>query len=145
MCSFLYTFIPFNKPEDTILRKLFENKRILYVYIYKIRLFTNNLMFIRFPAILLVKTIDSYHMNFVHGLFYIAIFSNMAQRQRARYRVARYVIVELRHCKQRHNSNAWIKDEERMKTSLTEKKWKQFEQLLFGRFEFFQRWQLEVE
>ena len=32
-------------------------------------------------------------MNFVHGVFYIAIFSNMAQRQRARYRVARYVIV----------------------------------------------------
>ena len=32
-------------------------------------------------------------MNFVHGVFYIAIFSNMAQRQRARYRVARYFIV----------------------------------------------------
>ena len=32
-------------------------------------------------------------MNFVHGVFYIAIFSNMTQRQRARYRVARYVIV----------------------------------------------------
>ena len=32
-------------------------------------------------------------MNFVHGVFYIAIFSNMVQRQRARYRVARYVIV----------------------------------------------------
>ena len=32
-------------------------------------------------------------MNFVHVIFYIAIFSNMAQRQRARYRVARYVIV----------------------------------------------------
>ena len=33
------------------------------------------------------------HMNFVHGVFNIAIFSKMAQRQRARYRVARYVIV----------------------------------------------------
>ena len=32
-------------------------------------------------------------MNFVHGVFYIAIFSNMAQRQRASYRVARYIIV----------------------------------------------------
>ena len=32
-------------------------------------------------------------MDFVHGVFYIAIFSNMAQRQRARYRVVRYVIV----------------------------------------------------
>ena len=32
-------------------------------------------------------------MNFVHGVFYIAIFSNIVQRQRARYRVARYVIV----------------------------------------------------
>ena len=32
-------------------------------------------------------------MNFVHRVFYIAIFSNMAQRQRARYRVARYVIL----------------------------------------------------
>ena len=32
-------------------------------------------------------------MNFVHGVFYKAIFSNMAKRQRARYRVARYVIV----------------------------------------------------
>ena len=31
-------------------------------------------------------------MNIVHGVFYIAIFSNMTQRQRARYRVARYVI-----------------------------------------------------
>ena len=30
-------------------------------------------------------------MNFVHGVFYIAIFSNMAQR--ARYRAARYVTV----------------------------------------------------
>ena len=56
-------------------------------------------------------------MNIMHGVFYIAIFSNMAQRQRARYRVARYVI-------QRHNSNTWIKDEERMKTSLTEEKLK---------------------
>ena len=32
-------------------------------------------------------------MNFVQGVFYIAIFSNMAQRQRACYRVARYVIL----------------------------------------------------
>ena len=32
-------------------------------------------------------------MNFVHGVFYIAISSNMTQRQRARYRVARYVII----------------------------------------------------
>ena len=32
-------------------------------------------------------------MNFVHGVFYKTIFSNMAQRQRARYKVARYVIV----------------------------------------------------
>ena len=54
-------------------------------------------MFIRFPAILLVKTMDSYHHEFcARGILhsdYIAIFSNMAQRQRARYRVARYVIV----------------------------------------------------
>ena len=35
-------------------------------------------------------------MNFVHGVFYIAILSNMAQRQRLRYRVARYVIVKNR-------------------------------------------------
>ena len=32
-------------------------------------------------------------MNFVHGVFYIAIFSNMAQRQREHCIVARYVIV----------------------------------------------------
>ena len=32
-------------------------------------------------------------MNLVHGVFYIAIFRNMAQHQRARYRVARYIIV----------------------------------------------------
>ena len=32
-------------------------------------------------------------MNFVNGEFYIAIFGNMAQRQRIHYRVARYVIV----------------------------------------------------
>ena len=32
-------------------------------------------------------------MNFVHVVFYIAIFSNMAQCQRARYRVMHYVIV----------------------------------------------------
>ena len=30
-------------------------------------------------------------MNFVHGVFYIAIFSNMAQRQRSRYRVVNNV------------------------------------------------------
>ena len=29
----------------------------------------------------------------MHGVFYLAIFSNMTQRQRARCRVARYVIV----------------------------------------------------
>ena len=49
-------------------------------------------MFIRFPAILLVKTIDSYLHEFCAQVFYIAIFSNMAQGQRARYIVARYVI-----------------------------------------------------
>ena len=32
-------------------------------------------------------------MNFVYGVFYIANFSNMAQRQTARYRVACDVIV----------------------------------------------------
>ena len=77
-------------------------------------------------------------MNFVNGVFYIAIFSNMAQRQSVRYRVARYVIVN-------NVTTATLKVEERMKTSLTEEKWKQFEQPLFGRFEFFQKWQLEVE
>ena len=75
-------------------------------------------------------------MNFVHGVFYIVIFSNMAQRQRARYRVARYVIV---------NNVTTATLESKMKTSLAEKKWKQFEQPLFGRFGLFQRWQLEVE
>ena len=50
-------------------------------------------MFIRFPAILLVKTIDSYLHEFCAGVFYIAIFSNMAQRQRARYKIAFYGIV----------------------------------------------------
>ena len=49
-------------------------------------------MFIRFPAILLVKTIHI-SMNFVYGVFYIVVFSNMAQRQRAWDRVAGYVIV----------------------------------------------------
>ena len=79
-------------------------------------------------------------MNFVHGEFYIAIFSNMAnvKEHTIESRVTSF-------CKQRHNSNAWIKDEERMKTSLPEEKWKQFELPLFGRFEFFQKWQLEVE
>ena len=59
-------------------------------------IFVNNLIFfmlIHFPAILLVKTTDSYLHEFCARVFYIAIFSNMAQRQRARYRVARYVIV----------------------------------------------------
>ena len=33
-------------------------------------------------------------MNFVHEVFYTAIiFNNMTQRQRAHYRVARYIIV----------------------------------------------------
>ena len=77
-------------------------------------------------------------MNFGYGEFYIANFSSMAQRQRACFRVERYVIVN-------SNSNAWIKDEERMKTSLTEEKLKQFELPLFGRFEIFQRLQIEVE
>ena len=64
----------------------------------------------------------------------------MAQRQTARYRVARYVIVN-----NITTAYSWIKDEERMKTSPTEEKLKQFEHSLFGRFGFFQRWQLEVE
>ena len=58
--------------------------------------FWNNLiffMFIRFPAILLLKQWIHISMNFVHWVFYITIFSNMAQRQKARYSVARYVIV----------------------------------------------------
>ena len=42
-------------------------------------------MFILFPAFLLVKTIDSYLHEFCAR-------GNMAQRQKARYRVARYVI-----------------------------------------------------
>ena len=50
-------------------------------------------MFILFPAILLVKQLIHISMNFVNGVLYIAIFSNMVQRQRARYRVARYIIV----------------------------------------------------
>ena len=41
-------------------------------------------MFIRFPAILLGKTIESYLHEFYARVFYIATFSNMAQRQRAR-------------------------------------------------------------
>ena len=73
-------------------------------------------------------------MNFVHGVFYIAIFSNMAQRQRARYKVARYVIVN-------NVTTATLES----KTKNAWEEWKQFEQPLFGRFEFFQRWQLEVE
>ena len=50
-------------------------------------------MFIRFLQFYWLKQLIHICMNFVHGVFYIAIFSNMAQRQRARYRVARYVIV----------------------------------------------------
>ena len=50
-------------------------------------------MFIRFPAILLVKTIDSYLHEFCARGILQAIFSNMAQRQKTCYRVARYVIV----------------------------------------------------
>ena len=50
-------------------------------------------MFIRFPAILLVKTIDSYLHEFCSRGILHSDFHNMAQRQRARYRVARYVIV----------------------------------------------------
>ena len=46
-------------------------------------------MFIRFLAILLVKTIDSYLHELCTGVFNIAIFSNMTQRQGAPYRVAR--------------------------------------------------------
>ena len=81
-------------------------------------------------------------MNFVHGVFYITIFSNMAQRQRARYRAVRYVIVN-----NVKTATLESKKKKRMKTSLTdsEEKWKQFEQSLIGRFDFFQRWQLEVE
>ena len=50
-------------------------------------------MFIRFPAILLVKTIESYLHEFCARGILHSDFSNMAQRQRARYRVARYVFV----------------------------------------------------
>ena len=43
-------------------------------------------------------------MNFVHGVFYIVIFSNMAQRQRARYSVACYVTTATLESK---TKNAW--------------------------------------
>ena len=65
-------------------------------------------------------------MNFVHRIFYIAIFCNMAQCQRAHYRVACYVVVNV--------TTAMLesKDKERMKTSLTEGKLKQFGQIYLG-------------
>ena len=40
-----------------------------------------------------LKQLIHIYMNFVHGVVYIVIFSNMVQHQRACYRVARYVIV----------------------------------------------------
>ena len=40
-----------------------------------------------------LKQLIHISMNLVHGVFYIAIFSNTEQCQRACYRVARYVIV----------------------------------------------------
>ena len=50
-------------------------------------------MLICFPAILLVKTIDPYLHEFYAGGMLHSDFNNMAQRQRARYSVARFVIV----------------------------------------------------
>ena len=50
-------------------------------------------MFIRFLQFYWLKQSIHFSVNFVHGVFYIAIFSNMAQRQKACYRVACYVIV----------------------------------------------------
>ena len=58
-------------------------------------------------------------MNFVHGVFYIAIFSNMAQRQRARYRVARYVIVnksQQQRLNQRRRTHENVTDRREMET-----------------------------
>ena len=52
-------------------------------------------VFICFPVVLLVKTMDSYLHEFCAQGIYIAIFSNMAQHQRARYRVACYIIVNV--------------------------------------------------
>ena len=79
-------------------------------------------------------------MNFVHGEFYIAIFSNMAQRQRARYRVPRYVIVNnvTTATLESKTKNAWKRHWQKRNGNI-------LEQPLFGRFEFFQRWQIEVE
>ena len=52
-------------------------------------------MFIRFPAIPLVKTMDSYLHEFCARGILLAIFSNMAHRPIARYRVVRYIIVNI--------------------------------------------------
>ena len=57
---------------------------------------TNTLIFfmlIRFAAILLVKTIDSYLHEFCAWGILHSDFRNMPQHQRARYRVAHYIIV----------------------------------------------------
>ena len=61
-------------------------------------------------------------MNFVHGVFYIAIFSNMTQRQRARYRVARYVIVnksQQQRLNQRRRTHENVTDRREMETFWT--------------------------
>ena len=98
-------------------------------------------MFIHFPAILLVKTMNSYLHEFcARGI----LRSDFQTTWRNIKEHASLYSRALRHCKH-HNSSARIKDEDRMKTSMTEEKGKQFEQLLFGHFKFFQRWQLEVE
>ena len=88
----------------------------------KFELICNNLiffMFIRFLAILFVKTMDSYLMNFVHGVFYIAIFSNMVLYQRARYRIVRFVIVnksQQQRLNQRRRTHENVTDRREMET-----------------------------
>ena len=58
-------------------------------------------MFIRFPAILLVKTIDSYLYEFcARGILHSDFQLHGATSKSMLYSRA------LRHCKQRHNSNA---------------------------------------
>ena len=58
-------------------------------------------------------------MNFMHGVFYIAIFSNMAQRQRARYRVACYVIVNTSQQQRLNQNEENVTDRREMETVWT--------------------------
>ena len=95
-------------------------------------------MFIRFPAILLVKTTDSYLHELCTGYFtkqFLVTWSIVKEH------AIESRTTSLKTTSQQHRLN----QRRRTHENVTDRREMETEQPVFGHFGFFQRWQLKVE